>query len=212
MTPVITDIHTHRDDAVQALIAVSPHNFNPRPGLFYAVGYHPWDDVDKLTDAHFDLLEQCARHPQVLAIGETGMDSLRGAALDVQRHVYVRHLQLADKLGLPIIAHCVRTAADIINARRSAGLGHVSVVIHGMRGNEHVARMLLDAGCYLSYGIRFNPRALAVTPLDRLLIETDDDDSAIYQVAATVASASHLSASELMSLTAATATALLQCQ
>lgn len=57
-----------------------------------------------------------------------------------------------------------------------------------------------------------SPRALAVTPLDRLLIETDDDDSAIYQVAATVASAIHLSASELMSLTAATATALLQCQ
>ena len=212
MTPLITDIHTHRVDATRALIAVSPRDFNPQPGLYYSVGYHPWFDVDTLNDDDFALLEQCARHPQVLAIGETGMDNLRGAPLDVQRRVFIRHLQLAGALGMPVITHCVRTATHILNARHTAGLDRVTLVIHGMRGNENVASTLLDAGCYLSFGARFNPRALAVTPLDRLLIETDDAPLDINQVADAVATAINLSSSDLMTLTAATAASLLQRQ
>lgn len=210
MTPFICDIHTHRADATNALIAVSPHDFDPCPGLFYSVGYHPWFDVDALDDSDFAALEQCARHPQVLAIGETGMDRLRGAPIEVQRNVFIRHLQLADSLGMPAIVHCVRTAADIINARRSARLDHVALIIHGMRGNDNVARMLIDNGCYLSYGARYNPRALAVTPLDHLLIETDDAPVDIEQVAASVAAAINSTSQEVMALTSSNASSLLK--
>lgn len=182
----IIDIHTHHLDAVSALIAVDPRHFAPQPGLWYSVGYHPWHDIDHLAESDFALLEQCARHPQVLAIGETGMDRRRGTALDVQRQAFVRHLQLAHALDIPAVVHCVRTAQDILTARHRAGLDDVTLIIHGMRGNEQVARTLLDAGCYLSYGIRYNPAALRATPLDRLLIETDDAPVPIGDVAAAV--------------------------
>ena len=56
-----------------------------------------------------------------------------------------------------------------------------------MRGNAHVARTWLEAGCFLSFGARFNPAALRVTPLDRLLIETDDSPVTIHEVANFVA-------------------------
>lgn len=186
MTPDIIDCHTHHADATAALIAVDPRQFDPQPGLWYSVGYHPWHDIDKLTEADFKLLEQRARHPQVLAIGETGLDSLRGADLETQASVFVRHLQVAHATSKPVVVHCVRTAQRIIDERRKAGLTAVPLAIHGMRANERVARTLLDAGCYLSFGIRFNPATLLATPPDRMLIETDEAPATILEVASAI--------------------------
>ena len=197
----ILDFHTHDMNATSALISVSPRQFNPQPGKWYSVGYHPWHDVDHLTDDDFTLLEQCAAHPQVLAIGETGMDSLRGAPIDIQAMVYVRHLELAARLNKPVVAHNVRTTQEILTQRHRAGLDHVTLAIHGMRGNAHVARTLIDAGCYLSYGLQFNPSALQATPLDRLLIETDDAPISIHEVTARIGENLHLTVNKLMSLT-----------
>lgn len=194
----ILDFHTHRTDAPDALISVDPRRFAPQPGLWYSVGYHPWDDVDKLTEDDFALLERCASHPQVLAIGETGIDRLRGASLDIQTAVFVRHLQLAADLGKPVVVHCVKAAQEILTARHKAGLTPVPMAIHGMRANANIASNLLDAGCYLSFGPRFNPDTLRITPLDRLLIETDDAPTiTINEVAALVASTLNLPTEEI---------------
>ncbi len=205
----ILDIHTHRLDATAALIAVDPRRFEPQPGKWYSVGFHPWDIADAPTDDDFLLLQQCATHPQVLAIGETGIDRLRGASLDIQAVVFVRHLQLAHQLGKAVVVHNVRATQDILDARRKAALDQVTLIIHGMRGNAHVARTLLDAGCYLSYGPRFNPAALQATPLDRLLIETDDGDISIAAVAEQVAQTLHLSIDDIKATAAANAHRLL---
>lgn len=200
----ITDSHTHRQDAAAALISVDPRRFDPQPGLFYTVGFHPWDEVDRLNEEDFALLAQCARHPQVLAIGETGIDRLRGATLEVQRAALLRHLQLAHDLGLPVVVHNVRATQDILATRHQARLDDVTLIIHGMRGNAHVARTLLDAGCYLSYGPRFNAEALRATPLNRLLIETDDSNVTITDVATLVAQALGLTPDALLTRVSST--------
>ena len=205
----LLDIHTHRTDATAAVISVDPRVFDPQPGHYYSVGFHPWDGVDKLTEDDFGLLECCARHPQVLAIGETGMDSLLGADLDIQAAVFIRHLQLAHDLGKPVVAHCVRTAQQMLTARRQAGLTDVPLIIHGMRSNEHVARMLLDEDCYLSFGACFNPEALRSTPLDRLLIETDEAPDTIQEVADSVASVLQMSRDQITKTAAGNAQRLL---
>lgn len=205
----IVDFHTHRLDATSALISVDPHRFDPQPGLCYSVGFHPWHGVEQLTEDDYALLEQCARHPQVLAIGETGMDRLRGPALDVQQQAFVRHLRLAQALGKPVVAHCVRTAQDLLTARHREGLDDVTLVIHGMRGNEHVARILLDAGCYLSYGIRYNLAALQATPIDCLFIETDDSPVNIEDVAAAVSLSLGITADTLIDRVIVTARSIL---
>lgn len=201
----ILDFHTHRLDAEGALISVDPRQFDPLPGRYYSVGFHPWHDVDRLTAGDWALLERCAQHPQVLAIGETGMDTLRGCDLDIQADAFLRHLQLAHALGKPVIAHCVRTAQRLLDVRRHAGLTDVTLAIHGMRANERVARFLLDGGCYLSFGARFNPAALAITPPDRLLIETDDSPTLIGDVAAAVAQALQMPTQQLQDLVTANA-------
>ena len=206
----IIDFHTHRQNATDAIISVNPWQFDPQPGLWYSVGFHPWYNVDTLTDSDFTQLEQCAQHEQVLAIGETGIDSLRGADLDIQAKVFERHLYIAATVAKPVVVHSVRTAQNILTVRRHAGLTYVTLAIHGMRANAHVARTLLDAGCYLSYGIRFNPDALSSTPLDRLLIETDDSDSTIDEIAAQVAQVLHLTPNKVKSISAANTATLLR--
>lgn len=206
----ILDFHTHRHDATGALISVNPQGFNPHCGLYYSVGFHPWLPLETLGEDDFAMLEQCARHPQVLAIGETGMDSRRGSALEIQEAVFLRHLSLADTVHKPVVIHSVRTTQQILTARRRASLSHVPLVIHGMRGNEHVACTWLEEGCYLSYGAHFNPQAVEATPSDRLLIETDEAHETIQEVAARVANVLRVSADEVMALATANARRLLQ--
>lgn len=195
----IIDFHTHQYDATAALIAVDPRQFEPQPGLWYSVGFHPWNEVEKITEEDFDLLRRCAAHPQVLAIGETGMDALRGASLEIQGEVFSRHLLIAADVAKPVVVHSVRTVQNILSIRRKSGLTAVPLAIHGMRSNAHVAQTWLDAGCYLSFGARFNPAALLATPIDRLLIETDDSDTPIEEVATLVAQTLHLTPAEVIS-------------
>ncbi len=206
----ILDCHTHRLDANAALISVDPRQFDPQPGLWYSVGYHPWNNIGALTAADFDLLERCASHPLVLAIGETGMDSLRGGDLDTQEVVFVRHLKLAHALGKPVVVHNVRCAQRILAARHRSGLDDVPLAIHGMRSNERVARTLLDAGCYLSFGTRFNPAVLRSTPLDRLLIETDEAPVTIQEVADAIAATLQLTRQLVSTICATNLQRLLQ--
>ena len=194
----IIDFHTHHNSASAALIAVDPRQFYPQQGLCYSVGFHPWNEVDTLTAEDFGRLAECALHPQVLAVGETGMDALRGAPLNIQANVFLRHLQVAASVGKPVVIHSVRTAQEILAIRRKAGLIEVPLAVHGMRSNANVARLWLDAGCFLSFGARFNPAALLATPIDRLLIETDDSDTSIDQVAQLVAGRLGMPTNELI--------------
>lgn len=183
MTPVI-DIHTHRLDAgPQAIISVEPHLFAPQPGHLYSVGHHPWSGIPQ----SLDTLSQAAIHPQVVAVGETGIDSLRGASVAEQEELFARHITLAQQLGKPVIAHMVRTSQQLINVWRRMKPAGISLVIHGMRGNANVARTLVDAGCHLSYGEHFNPLALQATPQDRILAETDESTRSISDIITTMA-------------------------
>ena len=198
---MIADAHTHNQLATDGIIAVEPCRFTPLPGRIYCVGIHPWH-TDNATDAHLALLSQCATHPQVVAIGETGLDSLRGAPLDRQTEIFEQHLHLAQSLRKPLIIHCVRTSQQVLAACRRLGVT-VPIAIHGMRGNERVARQLLDAGYYLSFGPRYNPATVLATPHDRLLIETDDSGHCIQAVAAHLASLLGITAADLLTLAAA---------
>lgn len=193
----ITDIHTHRLQASHALIAVEPGQFRPEPGRCYAVGFHPWTPEAALTEDHYRLLAATARHPQVMAVGETGLDSLRGDPLSVQQRRFTRHVRLADELGMPVVAHCVRAWQQLLQVWRDTAPHTGALVVHGFRGNERVARTLLAAGCYLSYGRHFNALALQATPPDRLLAETDDAPEDIGQVLALIADTLHQPAEQV---------------
>ena len=193
------DFHTHRLDATGALISVDPRRFEPQPGRWYSVGFHPWDTTGELGIADYNLLEQCASHPQVLAIGETGLDSLRGANMAVQHEVFARHLT----------CQCI----EVGNIFHLYGCGQCFSKCYDLTADDLGMMPIyfgVDDGCYLSFGMKFNPHALQETPLDRLLIETDEDPTPIDEVAAAIAAQLHMSADEVISQTSNNARRLLQ--
>lgn len=200
---MIVDAHTHNPQAQDALIACDPMEFCPHEGRLYSVGIHPWKTADVMAD-RLQALAAVARHEQVVAIGETGLDALRGAPFNVQWDIFNRHIELAEALGKPLIVHMVRTSQQVLKAWRESGRA-VAWVIHGMRGKPQVARPLLDAGFYLSFGPRFNPDTTAITPLEQMLIETDDSGQDINQVAEMVARARGLVVPQLLKAVTANA-------
>ena len=109
----VLDIHTHHQAASDAVVSCSvAEAFEPVPGCLYSVGLHPWQS-HQATEAHLQLLEQLAEHPQVVAIGETGLDTLRGAPLPRQLELLERHIDVAQRVSKPVVAHCVRASQQL---------------------------------------------------------------------------------------------------
>lgn len=148
-------------------------------GGLYSVGIHPWwtehaDELDVLKAGVERLLER----PDVVAVGECGIDRLRGASLDVQEDVFRWHIALATAASRPrpLIIHCVRAFDILLRLRKQCSiLADSPWVIHGFRGRPALARQLLDAGLSLSFGRNYNAESFALTPPDRRFRETDDD-------------------------------------
>lgn len=177
---MILDIHTHHcAPQPEGVVSADSVDFAPEAGQAYSVGLHPWrTDVDA---AAIDSLRKAARHPEVVAIGECGLDTGRGAPLYSQILTLRACIEIARDSGKPMVIHDVKSHAQIIGMHRQMN-PEGRWCIHGFRGKPGVAAMLLAEGFYLSYGERFNPESLKTTPADRLLAETDDSDLDIEQV------------------------------
>jgi TatD DNase family protein len=148
------------------------------PDVFATVGVHP-HDVGGMAEADWATLEELARQPRVVGIGETGLDYYYDhSPREAQQAAYRRFVAMARAAGLAVVSH-VRDAheeAAAILREEQAGDG----VIHCFSGGVTEARAYLDLGQYLSFsGILTFKNAgdlrevAAKLPLDRLLIETD---------------------------------------
>jgi TatD DNase family protein len=170
-------------ETLGAAVAAADANPVARGGqwIYAAEGIHP-HEASRADASHYDILRRLARHPRFLAIGEIGLDyhydhSPRG----VQREVFIRQLELARELRLPVIIHCREAWADlramIAEHWQSSGLGGI---LHCFSGTRDDAFALMDCGFLVSFAgnITFKKadalRSVASQiPLDRLLTETD---------------------------------------
>lgn len=166
----IEDIHTH-SLRPNAIINSTPIDFNPQTGYYYSIGIHPWDSAET-TRSLLTELDRLAMHPSILAIGECGIDKLRGAEAQRQIEIFTHHIHLAERLQKPLIIHSVKSYNEIIELHKAIK-PTVAWIIHGFRANPTIATELLKCGIYLSYGNKYNPESLKVTPRTHLLLETD---------------------------------------
>lgn len=175
---MILDIHTHKVDSTcrQAIISVEPAKFCPIEGQLYSVGIHPWNTVD-VSDA-IELLEKAVSNDVVVAIGETGVDTLRGASKERQIELFKLHISLSERYQKPVIIHAVHSYNEVMMLRKELK-ANMPWIIHGFRGNAEVARQLLTAGIKLSIGEHFNSAAMACIPINEIFVETDDSTLSI---------------------------------
>lgn len=181
MTQII-DCHTHNLDSTDGIISVSPDFSAFEPGKVYSVGIHPWGTSDSLK-MDFQALVRSASLTQVVAIGECGLDRLRGASLDIQSEILMRHIDLSESLRKPLIIHCVKCSAELLGLR-SRLKPEMPWIYHGFRGKPELARQLTDAGIMLSFGYRGNIESFEIVPDECVLLETDDFSGSINDVRA----------------------------
>lgn len=129
-------------------------------------GIHPWDVKP-------DMLS-LSPPPGILAIGECGLDRLCSTAYDLQLDAFRMQVRLSETLAKPLIVHCVKAIDDVLRLRRECR-PRQPWILHGFRGKPRQLQSLLDAGFYVSFGFRFQAETLRACPLQRLLLETDDD-------------------------------------
>jgi TatD DNase family protein len=129
-----------------------------------------------------ELVETLAQHPKVRAVGETGLDYYRtpeAAGQAVQQEAFAAHIAFAKTYRKTLVIHDRDAHQDILAVLDSEGLPD-AIVMHCFSGDDQFARACLDRGAYLSFAgtVTFKNNdhlraALAVTPVDRVLVETD---------------------------------------
>lgn len=146
--------------------------------IYAAVGSHP-DDADQLTDETLAQYRLLAKEPKVRAIGEIGLDyHYEDVPREIQKQTFIRQMELARELGLPVIVHEREAHADGLEIVRR--FPEVTGVFHCYSGELELARELVKLGWYIGFTgvITFKNARKAVEvaeniPLHRLLIETD---------------------------------------
>jgi len=191
------------------------------PHVYAAVGIHP-ENCAGFAPADIEALRALARQPKVVAIGEIGLDYYwaENPPRDLQQQVFRAQLALARELALPVIVHDREAHGDTLAI--VSEFPEVRGVFHCFSGSPEMARELLQRGWYLGFdgpvtykNARRAPEVAAVTPLNRMLIETDspymppvpyrgqrNSSAYVYLVAEKLAAWKGVSPAELARITA----------
>lgn len=148
------------------------------PFVYATAGVHP-HDASKAGPGEDVRLRELLRHPKVVAAGEIGLDyHYDFSPRDVQREVFRRQLRLAAEARKPVAIHTREAWEDTLAILREEWTGEG--IMHCFTGGPEEARLVLDMGFHLSFaGVMTFPKAqnirdaAALTPDDRLLVETD---------------------------------------
>jgi TatD DNase family protein len=206
--PPFVDIHTHRRNVSVGVISVTNFSQNEfQNGLYTegsscaSVGLHPWFLTKENFEKDFRNLSQLIDNQNVIAIGECGLDKLKGEDLTFQTLAFEAQIRLAESVGKPVVIHCVRAFGEVVAVKKRLKPS-VPLIIHGFNKNQNILTELLRNDFFISIGAAILPpkgvytegsffsEMLKKIPLDRLFFETDAAEnvaiSEIYDAAATV--------------------------
>lgn len=147
--------------------------------MYAAVGIHP-DEVGSLNEERFQQMKELCKQEKVVAVGEIGLDYYwDNESHDVQKEWFVRQLDLARALNLPVLIHSREAAADTMEIMKEHGQG-LRGVIHCYSYSKEQAKEYVKMGYYIGVGgvVTFkNARKLKETveeiPLTSIVLETD---------------------------------------
>ena len=150
------------------------------PFIYAAVGVHP-DEVGELTEEKLQQLKEWSMHEKVKAIGEIGLDYYWDKeGHDLQKHWFMRQMELAHERKLPMIVHSREAAKDTLDMVTAAKPLNLSGIIHCYSYSVEQAREYLNMGYYLGIGgvLTFkNAKKLKevaeYAPLSQIVLETD---------------------------------------
>lgn len=148
--------------------------------IYGAIGIHP-SDTAELNEEHMQWLKEACGHEKCVAVGEIGLDYYWDEPeRDIQKKWFVRQLDLARELALPVVIHSRDAAKDTVDLMTEAKAGEIGGVIHCFSYTKETARIFLDMGFYIGIGgvLTFNNakklrEAVEYIPMERIVLETD---------------------------------------
>ncbi len=191
------------------------------PFVYAAVGVHP-DEVGELDEEKFAKLKEWTKHEKVKAVGEIGLDYYWDKEQhDLQKHWFMRQMELAHEVKLPMIVHSREAAKDTLDMVVAAKPLELSGIIHCYSYSAELAREYLNMGYYLGIGgvLTFkNAKKLKevaeYAPLSQIVLETDcpylapvpyrakrNDSSKLSYVAAELAAIKQMPVEEVIRIT-----------
>ena len=205
------NLHTHFPTSAPDVLEIESVYFgqSAQPvSAHRSVGLHPCHlDVDTIQARAWLRAQESL--PGTLAIGEAGLDKTTDTPWNAQLIAFQYCYQLAEVSEKPLVIHCVRAYEELLACKkrwsRRAGLPpttpggwespRIAWILHGFNKNTQTAQMLLQAGCFLSFGAALlnekshSSEALHNTPPGRFFLETDASNisiEAVYERAAEV--------------------------
>lgn len=182
----IINVGTKIDSSQKAIELAEKHD-----NLYATVGVHP-HHADKLEDNWEEKLEQLAKHPKVVAIGECGMDfhsyqSNNMVNPNLQKELFIKQIELAYKLKLPLQIHNRQAGKEILDIllNHQSSLLNLPGVFHCFSGDKNFLKKVLNLGFYIGFDGNITYKGMPkgettkleelvkFTPLDRILTETD---------------------------------------
>ncbi len=147
--------------------------------IFFTAGLHPWH-ADQLSESKItERLEKLIQNKSIIAIGETGLDKLKGVDWETQKKAFIAHIKIADKYNLPLIVHSVKAHNEVLKLKIELK-SKIPWVIHHFNGSKQMAMDFINHGFYLSLCHHINNSDsklsgyLGELPVNRIFLETDD--------------------------------------
>jgi len=182
------NFHTHKRARLDKEIynfRLGKENLGEYKDGVFSVGIHPWDVESVDMDAQLIALNHALEYENCVALGEVGLDKNCGVDFQLQKTCFQKQLAIAAKKNVKVlIIHSLKAYQEIIEAKK-ADNGAFIWVLHAFNGTQQLIEQLLKHGFYFSLGsILFQPKAklmsnLQYIPINRLFLETDDEDKDI---------------------------------
>jgi TatD DNase family protein len=186
----IINVGTKLDSSQKAIELAEKYN-SPAGELYAIIGVHP-HHADKLVKDWDYELEKMAKHPKVVGIGECGMDFYSYKSNDIvdprlQKKIFIKQIELASKLKLPLQIHNRHAGKEIIDIilNHKSYLLNPPGIFHCMSGDIKLLKQVLNLGFYVGFDGNITYKGLAsgeetslsdlvkYTPVDRIITETD---------------------------------------
>ena len=162
------------ESSKKALKIASNYDF-----MYTTAGISP-NDIDNFEESNLNEIENLAKNKKVVAIGEIGLDyHWNTENKELQKHVFIAQIEIANKLNLPIVIHTREAIYDTLDILKSNKCNQKGV-FHCCPLNVDLVREGLKLGFYISFAgpITFKnsknaDEIIKMVPLNKMLIETD---------------------------------------
>lgn len=202
------DIHSHTRNQQENFtiysLAESETTTEQIPNCFYSYGIHPWDINLETIDTRIETLKNLASKGQIIAVGECGLDRLKGPNINLQLKIFLDQIEVANDFRLPVIIHNVKSTSDLIGLMKK-GTNKTPWILHGFSGNLEEAKKIINHGGFLSFGKKLltttkTRQLFKHVEITKVFLETDASNLTISDIYHAATSIKKLELEEMKSI------------